>query len=93
MSIFEIAMLLCFGFAWPFSIYKSYKTRSTQGKSFVFLFIVWVGYMAGILHKVLYHWDGVIVFYIINSLLVAADIALFFRNKHIERQAENAIER
>ena len=27
MSIFEVLMLLCFGAAWPFSIYKSYTLK------------------------------------------------------------------
>jgi hypothetical protein len=33
MSVFEIAMLVCFGAAWPVSIYKSLKTRAVAGKS------------------------------------------------------------
>lgn len=31
MSIFEVIMLICFGAAWPFSIYKSYTSTSTSG--------------------------------------------------------------
>lgn len=84
MSVFEIVMMVCFGFAWPFSIYKSWRSRSTRGKSVVFLFIVLAGYVAGIVHKVLYSFNLVIIFYIINFLLVSADIALFYRNKTLE---------
>ena len=29
----EIAMLLCFGFSWPLSAIKSYRARTTKGKS------------------------------------------------------------
>jgi len=36
MSMFEIIMLVCFGAAWPFSIYKSYTSRSNAGKSIFF---------------------------------------------------------
>ena len=86
MSVFEIIMLVCFGVSWPVSIYKSYVSRSTKGKSLIFLYIVSAGYLAGILHKIFYHFDGVIVFYIINLLLVIADIALFYRNMWIEKQ-------
>ncbi|PKN70810.1 MAG: hypothetical protein CVU54_04005 [Deltaproteobacteria bacterium HGW-Deltaproteobacteria-12] len=86
MSVFEIIMLVCFGVSWPVSIYKSYVSRSTKGKSLIFLYIVSAGYVAGILHKIFYHFDGVIVFYIINLLLVIADIALFYRNMWIEKQ-------
>lgn len=87
MSIFEITMLLCFGLAWPLSIYKSYKSRTTKGKSLFFLYVVLAGYIAGVLHKVFYHMDGVIVFYVINLLLVLADIVLFYRNLWLEKQA------
>jgi len=86
MSVFEISMLICFGISWPFSIYKSYASRSTKGKSLVFLYVIAAGYVAGILHKIFYHFDGVIVFYLINLLLVIADIALFYRNMWIEKQ-------
>jgi phage-related holin len=87
MSIFEIIMLLCFGFAWPLSIYKSYKSRTTKGKSLFFLYVVLAGYIAGVLHKVFYHMDGVIVFYVINLLLVIADTILFYRNLWIEKHS------
>jgi len=87
MSIFEIMMLVCFGISWPFSIHKTYKSRTTKGKSLVFLYVVLTGYAAGILHKMLYHFDGVIIFYIINFCLVAVDIAFYYRNVWIEKQA------
>lgn len=87
MSVFEIIMLICFGVSWPFSIYKSYTSRSTKGKSLVFLYIVLAGYVAGILHKMFYHFDAVIIFYIINFLLVAMDIVLFYRNSGVENKS------
>ncbi|RPJ59799.1 MAG: hypothetical protein EHM12_06640 [Dehalococcoidia bacterium] len=86
MSIFEIIMLVCFGVSWPVSIYKSYVSRSTKGKSVIFLHIVAVGYMAGVLHKIFYHFDGVIVFYILNLLMVLMDTACFYRNAWLEKQ-------
>ena len=36
MSIFEAIMLICFGAAWPFSIYKSYTSRENTGKSILY---------------------------------------------------------
>jgi hypothetical protein len=84
MSIFEIIMLLCFGAAWPFSIYKSYVSRKNSGKSVIFLFIVFVGYVAGILHKIFYSLDFVIYLYILNGLMVIADIAIYYRNSVIK---------
>lgn len=79
-------MMLCFGFAWPFSIYKSWHSRSTKGKSVVFLYVVLAGYIAGIMHKILYNFNPVIVFYIINFLLVSADIVIYHRNRVLEKK-------
>lgn len=84
MSVFEIIMLVCFGFAWPPSIYKSWKTRQTGGKSLAFLLIVELGYLAGILNKVFYHYDLVIVLYGINFTMVAIDIGLYLRNRRLQ---------
>lgn len=85
MSIFEIIMLLCFGAAWPFSIYKSWTSRRTGGKSVFFLLIILAGYAAGIANKIFYHFDGVIYLYCLNFLMVSADTALWFRNRRLER--------
>ena len=79
-------MLICFGAAWPFSIYRSWKAHCTGGKSIAFLWIVLLGYLAGITHKVVYNYDAVIFFYGLNALLVAADIALYFRNRRLQSQ-------
>jgi hypothetical protein len=85
-SIFEAMMLLCFGAAWPSSIYKSYTSRTSKGKSIVFLVIVLIGYTAGILHKIFYNFDMVIYLYIINMLMVLADIFLYFRNSRLDHK-------
>lgn len=87
MSPFEIVMLVCFGAAWPFSIHKSYVSRSSKGKSFPFLVIVIIGYISGIAHKIHYHPDGVMYLYAFNMLMVATDAALYIRNARIERAA------
>lgn len=83
MSIFEIIMLVCFGSAWPFSIYRSWTSRSVEGKSLIFLIIVMVGYCAGILHKFLYHPDGVVYLYILNLMMVGIDTMIYLRNRNI----------
>jgi hypothetical protein len=85
MSILEAGMLICFGASWPFNIYKSFHSRSTGGKSVMFLFIVTLGYIFGILNKIIDGRDMYVLFlYIINFLMVTADICLFFRNRKIE---------
>lgn len=83
-----MAMLLLFGVSWPFSIYKSWKTRVVGSKSLIFLICVFVGYLAGITHKLLYSKDVVIVFYCINAAMVALDIVLYLRNRRLARMEE-----
>ena len=90
MSLFEIVMLICFGVAWPFSIHKSLKTVSTEGKSLVFLIIVVIGYFSGILHKLFYNYDRVIYLYALNATMVCIDIGLFVRNRRAERPKDPA---
>ncbi|TVR01346.1 MAG: hypothetical protein EA403_10565 [Spirochaetaceae bacterium] len=92
MSLFEIIMLICFGMAWPFSIYKSYTTRQVGSKSLIFLVALLIGYIAGILHKIFFFYDAVIFLYILNGTMVSIDIALYLRNRlyHIRASAASA---
>jgi hypothetical protein len=92
MSPFEIIMLVCFGMAWPFSIYKSATTRQIGSKSLIFLIALLIGYVAGILHKIFYLTDLVIILYAVNGLMVSIDIALYLRNRayHIRESARGA---
>lgn len=84
-SIFEVVMLVCFGAAWPVSICKSYQSRTTAGKSVVFLVIVEIGYIAGICFKLTGTLDYVIALYVLNALMVLIDIGLYWRNTLIIR--------
>ena len=83
MSIFEIIMLVCFGAAWPLSIYKSYTSRSTKGKSVYFLIVILIGYVAGVLHKVFNQYDAVVYLYLLNFMMVLTDLLLYFRNSRM----------
>ena len=86
MSPFEIAFLVCFGAAWPASIYKSFHSRTNKGKSLFFLCLILTGYAMGILHKIFYSMDGVIILYILNFLMVLTDMILYFRNERLSRK-------
>ena len=86
MSVFEAIMLLCFGLAWPFSIYKSATSHSIAGKSPIFLIALLVGYVSGIIHKALYSPDIVMVLYILNLIMVTADFLLYLRNAKEQKQ-------
>jgi hypothetical protein len=81
MSIFELIMMLCFGAAWPVSIYKSLVAKSIEGKSVLFLYIILIGYIAGVTHKIMYSYDFIIYLYILNGVMVLTDILLYYRNK------------
>lgn len=85
MSLFEAVMLICFGAAWPFSIYKSLTSKTVSGKSVIFLIVVFIGYVSGMIHKLLYNFDGIIYLYILNAVMVFADILLYYRNKYLQK--------
>ncbi len=82
MSVFEIAMLACFGLSWPLSIRRAWRTRFVLGKSPFFIAVVALGYLFGILHKLLYSPDPVMVLYAANLVMVCTDLFLYFRYRH-----------
>ena len=94
MSPFEILMLVCFGAAWPFSIYKSWRSREVAGKSVLFLVVIFLGYVSGTIHKIFYNFDYVIVLYVLNGVMVFIDIMLYYRNRlhHVRASLEDASE-
>jgi len=80
-------MVISFGVSWPMSIFKSYKSRSTKGKSLFFLVFILFGYACGITSKIVSDSiNYVFVFYVINFVLVATDIGLYIRNSIIMRK-------
>ncbi|MDY4031893.1 MAG: hypothetical protein SOY64_02330 [Pyramidobacter sp.] len=87
-SFLEITMLICFGAAWPISIYKSWTSRSSKGKSLLFLLVIIVGYLAGIGKCLLdgaTHWS-VVALYVVNVTMVSIDMLLYFRNEAFEKK-------
>ena len=86
-SLFEALMLACFSVSWFFSIARSLRSRSTGGKSIWFLWIIFTGYCAGCVHKVLNNRDWVLFLYVFNNTMVFTDILLYFRNRLFERRA------
>ncbi len=87
MGVFEFLMLVCFGFSWPFSIAKSIRSRSTQGKSLMFMLMIEFGYVFGIIHKLFFNYNWVIWAYVTLFCVVLIDISLYFRNYRLERKA------
>ncbi|WP_197702015.1 PQ-loop domain-containing transporter [Candidatus Endomicrobiellum trichonymphae] len=74
------------GTLYPFSIYKSYKSKSNDGKSLWFLLIALSGYMFCIIHKIFYNYDSVIFLYIFNFIMIFADSCLYLRNRIISNK-------
>ena len=94
-EIAEVIMILCFGASWPFNVIKSYKARTAKGKSPVFLCLIILGYIAGIASKFLNEtymaainekWY-VLFFYFLNLLMVSTDLALYFRNRMLDKRS------
>ncbi len=87
-DLLEALMVICFGLSWPFSIARSVRSRTAKGKSFFFLGMILIGYGAGIASK-LCSGDITYVFgfYVLNFIMVAADLGLYFRNAALDRSA------
>ncbi|MBQ9850317.1 MAG: hypothetical protein IJO36_06420 [Clostridia bacterium] len=91
-EILEVIMIVSFGASWPLNVIKSYKARTAKGKSIAFLCLIFFGYIAGISSKLLNEaymasfstkWY-VLVFYVLNLVMVGADICLYIRNRKLD---------
>ena len=90
-TVLESVMLICFGLSWPISVYKSIKTRSTQGKSAVFLTAILLGYLAGIASKLIRgEISYVLTIYLFNFCVVSTDLGLFCLNRRREQMSHPA---
>lgn len=98
-EILEIVMVVSFGASWPLNVMKSWKARTTEGKSLGFLLIVFFGYIAGIASKLVnpaymavfsQKWY-ILFFYCLNLCMVGLDIGLYFRNLQLDRKNTNKI--
>ncbi|MDD2597868.1 MAG: hypothetical protein PHO37_01400 [Kiritimatiellae bacterium] len=85
--IFEAIMLLCFGLAWPLSIIKSWRSRTSKGKSLFFLLVVLLGYISGLTHKLWWQSeiDGVVWLYVLNATLIFVDLMIYARNSRLDK--------
>ncbi|MDR1514500.1 MAG: hypothetical protein LBS45_02295 [Synergistaceae bacterium] len=92
-KILELAMVVCFGAAWPASILKSLKSRTAKGKSIFFLVVVLVGYLSGLAKTILLEGvGGLLMFaYALNFIMVSIDTALYFRNSRFDKIAERRV--
>ena len=88
----EIIMIVSFGASWPVNVLKSYRARTTKGKSLLFLLLIFFGYIAGIASKLTNDaymaqigekWY-VLFFYFLNLIMVVIDLIIYFRNKRLD---------
>lgn len=85
--LLEATMLVCFGFSWPLNVIKAYKSRTAKGTSLAFIILIISGYIAGILAKFLNgQINYVLAVYFLNLLIVSANIAVYIRNKSLDRK-------
>lgn len=87
-ELLEIFMIVSFGFSWPLNVIKSYKARTTKGKSLAFLVLIFFGYICGIASKLLapsFKWY-VLFFYVLNIIMVGIDLILYVRNYRLDKQ-------
>ena len=87
-ELLEVCMVVAFGCSWPVNVIKSWRMRTTKGKSLAFLVLIFVGYLLGITGKILApscKWY-VLFFYILNSVMVGVDLLLYARNWRLDRQ-------
>lgn len=97
-EILEIIMVVSFGASWPMNVMKSYKARTTKGKSLGFLCLIFFGYIAGISSKLVNtvymaefgsKWY-VLFFYVLNLIMVGIDLCLYYRNYLLDKKASSA---
>ena len=87
-ELLEIVMIVSFGASWPMNVIKSYKARTTKGKSLAFLVLVFFGYICGITSKLVaptFKWY-VLFFYVLNFLMIGTDLALYIRNYKLDKK-------
>ena len=86
-------MVVSFGASWPLNVMKSYKARTTKGKSLSFLCLIFFGYIAGITSKLINEaymasfaqkWY-VLFFYVLNLVMVGIDLLLYARNAKLDK--------
>lgn len=95
-EILEVTMIVSFGISWPLNVLKSYRARTTKGKSLAFLLLILFGYVAGITSKLINeafmadfaHKWYVLFFYVLNFIMVSADLIMYVRNAKLDKERE-----
>ena len=91
-ELLEATMLICFGLSWPMNLLKNIKARSAKNMSLRFIFLIIIGYVAGISAKIIRGtFNYVFAVYVLNILIVSANVVVYFINKKYDRLAKLSI--
>lgn len=90
-ELLESTMLICFGLSWPMNLSKNIKAKSAKNMSLQFILLIIFGYIAGITAKIFTHrFNYVLVVYLLNLVVVSANVVVYFINRRYDRQAAKA---
>ncbi len=92
-EILEVIMIVSFGVSWPLNVVKAYKARTAKGTSIAFLLLIFFGYIAGIISKLVNegymaeigHKWYVLFFYVLNFIMVGINLLVYVRNCRLDR--------
>ena len=93
-KVLEAIMIVLFGISWPFNLIKSIRSKTTKGKSLLFIILIDIGYIFGITSKFFsetFVWSTdwwIFAIYVTNFMLVTADLIVYFINKSRENNIE-----
>ena len=94
-ELLEAFTIICFGLSWPISIRKSLISKTGKGKSLFFEVFLLIGYALGIMRKIIQvsslNCTGFVFFlgfffYVLNFIMVGADLILYVRNYHLDKK-------
>lgn len=93
-ELLESTMLICFGLSWPMNLAKNIKAKSARNMSLQFILLIITGYVAGISAKIYNHrFNYVLVVYLLNLVVVSANVIVYFINRRYDRQANAELHR
>ena len=95
-DLLETLMIISFGISWPVNLLKAIRAKTAKGTSLLFLCLIEGGYIVGIIGKLINpaymeqistKWY-VLFFYVLNAVMVAINLAVYFYNRKLDKQAD-----
>ncbi len=74
------------------NVIKGYKARTAKSMSLPFIVLIISGYIAGIMAKLVSQQiNFVLIVYLLNLAIVSLNLAIYFRNKKLDKIQETAL--